>query len=353
MICKPEKHPLYSCPRFKLMHHDQKIEILKSNHICMNCLRPGHFLKNSKSLHRCRTCQKPHHTLLHIDGSSRPSSSQTQPPNSDGKPPIVTSNAATDITRNSLLMTCRVMVKAPDGSTVRARALLDSASSASFVSDRLVKSMCLPRIHQNITISGVAGLTHTSLQSLTNLTIVVPRSNRQFNLNAIVVPRVTCELPAHHVAYKSNWHHLDHLPLGDPDFGQPGQVDLLLGVDFFSEAVLQGRQIGPPGSPIAFETVFGWVLAGPTTKSTPQPTVTSHHTLINTSDDILRRFWEIEETKQHESSLSPEEKSVVQHFKTNHTRAPDGRFIVPLHKRPHAPPLGESRSQAVRRFLAL
>ena len=43
----------------------------------------------------------------------------------------------------------------------------------------------------------------------------------------------------------------------------------------------------------------------------------------------------------------------MQHFEENHSRAPDGWFIVSLPKRQHAKPLGESRSQAVRRFLSL
>lgn len=36
-----------------------------------------------------------------------------------------------------------------------------------------------------------------------------------------------------------------------------------------------------------------------------------------------------------------------------HRRTTDGRFIVPLPKKPHAPSLGESRSHAVWRFLSL
>ena len=53
------------------------------------------------------------------------------------------------------------------------------------------------------------------------------------------------------------------------------------------------------------------------------------------------------------TSLSPEERFVVEHFETNHRRDPDGRFVVPLPKKPDLKPLGESRSQAVRRFLSL
>lgn len=143
------------------------------------------------------------------------------------------------------------------------------------------------------------------------------------------------------------------IPLADPNFGCPGRIDLLLGVDIFTEALLQGRQVGAPGSPAAFETVFGWVLASSTGQSTPESFVTAHHASAASTDDLLRRFWEIEENMKHESNFSPEERSVVRHFQENHRRAVDGRFIVPLPKKPHAPLLGESRSHAVRRFLSL
>ena len=192
-------------------------------------------------------------------------------------------------------MTCRVLVRAPDGSTVKARALLDSASSASFVSERLVKGLCLPQLHQHTTISGVAGLTSSSRQALTNLTISSTQSNSKFDITAIVVPRVTCDLPVQPVPFSSSWTHLDGLPLADPDFGCPGRVDLLLGVDIFTAALLHGRRTGSPGTPAAFETVFGWVLAGSTAHCTPGSIVASHHTFVTTDDDLLRRFWEIEE----------------------------------------------------------
>ena len=362
VVCKTEKHPLYACSWFKLLSHDQKLSTVRTNGLCMNCLKPGHFLKQCKSLHHCKTCQKPHHTLLHVESS--PSSNtpptnpsvphqNTPPTNLPLKVPRVSSNTAAGLTSHSLLMTCRVFIQTPDGSTVSVRALLDSASSASFVSERLVKSLCLPRLHQTTTISGVAGLRRSSLNALTNLSILSSQATRKFNITAIVVPRVTCDLPVHPVSFGSTWNHLKDLPLADPSFGRPGRIDLLLGVDIFTAALLNGRRVGPPGTPTAFETVFGWVLAGSTGQLAPETFVNSHHTLTTSCDDLLRRFWEVEENMKHGSDLSPEERSVVQHFHENHRRAIDGRFIVPLPKKPHAPLLGESRSQAVRRFLSL
>lgn len=53
-------------------------------------------------------------------------------------------NAAVKMKSSSLLMTCCVLVTAPDVSHVEARALLESAS---FVSEHLAQSLCLPHVH--------------------------------------------------------------------------------------------------------------------------------------------------------------------------------------------------------------
>ena len=94
-----------------------------------------------------------------------------------------------------------------------------------------------------------------------------------------MVPHVTCDLPVHPVTFGSTWNHLNDIPLADPHSGCPGRIHLLLGVDVFTQAVLHGRRVGPPGTP-AFKTVFGWVLAGPTSQLTPESFATSRHNLM-------------------------------------------------------------------------
>ena len=354
LLCKTDKHPLYACAKFKSLSHERKLSTLRDNHLCMNCLKPGHFVRECKSLHRCRKCQKPHHTLLHMDAKDTPpreNNSTTSQPTSS----IVT-NLATGIPSHMLLMTCQVLVHGPDGLNMQIRALLDSASSACLISERLTQVLHLPRTLQNVRISGVAGLSQAApLHSIVQLDVSplqVPAD--KLNVSAIVVPRVTCDLPVKPVIPQLSWTHLSDIPLADPDFGSPGRIDLLLGIDVFIASLLHGRRTGPPDSPTAFETKFGWVLAGcvePQDHTCHQ--VTAHHTSIVLGDDILRKFWEIEESPRTTASFSPEERMVVQHFNENHRRTEDGRFIVPLPRKPHAPLLGESRSQAVRRFLAL
>ena len=127
VCCRKEKHPLYTCAKFRALSHDDNT--LKSKGLCLNCLRPGHYVRDCASSHRRKKCHKPHHTLLHVEAKDE-SPVQT--------PPVVTpisSNVTMGIQSNTLLMTCCLMVEAPDGSTTQARAILDSASSASFSSE--------------------------------------------------------------------------------------------------------------------------------------------------------------------------------------------------------------------------
>ena len=263
---------------------------LRSNHLCSNCLRPGHISKDCKSSHRCRVCQKLHHSLLHLDTHE------------DSHSSTVSSNTATGVIPDALLMTFQAFIKAPNGTMVKVRGLLNSASSASFISECLAHSLKLPLSNHQITIAGIAGLlNHSPLRSITTVEISSALlSCNRLTVTAIVSPQVTCNLPIHFVNQKSSWTHLSDLQLADPAYGVPGNIVLLLGVNVYAAVILQGRRAGPTGSPTAFETIFGWVLSGKTTSSTSISThlcVTSNHTstVACSVDDILKKFWEIEE----------------------------------------------------------
>ena len=168
------------CPKFKLMSHDEIVSTLKGNHMCLNCFGRGHGVRQCKSLYKCKKCQKPHHTLLHVDKDIGLSSSVES-----SDPPTAVSHAAVKLRSSSLLMTCTVLVFVHDGSSVEARALIDNASTSSFVSERLAQSLKLRRSHQNISVSGIAGSVHnSSLQSVAQLQIssAYSRNGRKIDL---------------------------------------------------------------------------------------------------------------------------------------------------------------------------
>ena len=240
VACKSGKHPLYYCPKFKSLSHEERRSILKEHSYCLNCLRPGHFVRQCQSNHKCKTCQRPHHSLLHVESPDENPSNEIVASATTTK---LLSHPATSLPRGCLLMTCEVNI---NGSTVKARALLDSASSASFISERLAQSLSLSRSPLSARISGVAGLIHKSpLQSVATFTVSPTRNlSKKFTVTAVVVPRVTCDLPQHPISFDPSWKHLHQLPMADPHFGVPSRIDILLGVDVFVDSLLNGRKVG-------------------------------------------------------------------------------------------------------------
>ncbi len=78
-----------------------------------------------------------------------------------------------------------------------------------------------------------------------------------------------------------------------------------------------------------------------------------HADVFSNANELLRAFWESQETTSSGTSpLTPEEKAVVEHYSFNHKLNETGRYQVALPKRDQPFKLGESRRQAVRRFLA-
>ena len=115
-----------------------------------------------------------------------------------------------------------------------------------------------------------------------------------------------------------------------------------------------GRREGPPGSPSAFETELGWVLAGNVANAQESLVhVASHQVTMQSGDDLLRKFWEIEESPATMTPMSPEERLAVHYFDTQHYLSEDGRFVVPLPVKSEVKLIGESHSTAVRRFLSM
>lgn len=112
----------------------------------------------------------------------------------------------------------------------------------SFVSERVAQALHLRRFSQNINVCGITGLSiEDSNHSLTSFKIAsVYTPYQQLNVSVVVVPRVTCNLPIHPVPLDHEWEHVKGLRLADPEFGKPGKIDLLLGVETFVDIVRHG-----------------------------------------------------------------------------------------------------------------
>ena len=67
------------------------------------------------------------------------------------------------------------------------------------------------------------------------------RESKAIVVEAVVLPKVTTDIPSTSVTFDTKWKHLIKLQLTDTDFGTPGYVNLILGADILSRAVRYGR----------------------------------------------------------------------------------------------------------------
>ena len=75
---------------------------------------------------------------------------------------------------------------------------------------------------------------------------------------------------------------------------------------------------------------------------------------MNDANELFTRFWETEEVSNSPKQVfTPEEEQAQEHFLATHQYlAPQGRYCVTLPRKPDAPSLGNSRPQAVQRYLS-
>lgn len=77
-------------------------------------------------------------------------------------------------------------------------------------------------------------------------------------VQAITASTITDRAPQTLVTL-GKWTHLSNLQLADPQYYEPGPVDLLLGAEILPSVLINGLIAGAPNEPIAMNTIIGWV----------------------------------------------------------------------------------------------
>ena len=171
--------------------------------------------------------------------------------------------------------------------------------------------------------------------------------------------KVTRELPLQGASSVRKLPYLKNLTLADDKFDKPGKIDILLGQNIWKQLFLPEKVVGPENQPDAWHTVFGWTIMGtytPHSHSKQQPAttnVTSSAIISPTTDQILSRFFTVEEPSVYAPAFTPTEQKVEGHFKATHQYLKqEKRYLVRLPKKEVSAMLGESMTQAINRAKA-
>uniref|UniRef100_A0ABD2W636 Peptidase aspartic putative domain-containing protein n=1 Tax=Trichogramma kaykai TaxID=54128 RepID=A0ABD2W636_9HYME len=155
------------------------------------------------------------------------------------------------------------------------------------------------------------------------------------------MPKLSGLLPKHQLK-GVKWTHLEGLELADLVCDTPAAIDCIIGAELYPDYIRAGLRRGPAGSPIAYNTAFGWLITGPTDSPKIKQGVVKSFTLtINHTEslgDELCKFWELEELLSS-PKLTPTEELCEKHFCSTFKRDTTGRYVVrlPFNNQPELP----------------
>lgn len=169
--------------------------------------------------------------------------------------------------------------------------------------------------------------------------------------------KILQNLPTNPIIKSENWRHINKLPLADPEYNIPSNIDILLGGDIWGDIVQTGLRLSKNGSPIAQRTRLRWILKGtilqPTVQSNTRlsclTTITEFDESIN---EQLQQFWLIEEIGEEKASTDEEEKC-EKYYKETTIRNASGKYTVKMPFSNEFPVLGRSRNIAIAQLIGM
>ncbi|XP_043284930.1 uncharacterized protein [Venturia canescens] len=211
--------------------------------------------------------------------------------------------------------------------------LIDTGSEITFITASLVQQLKLHREASVIPIIGIGGTHSGHTRGVVSVKLRSMHSSDIVSIKAHILSKLMPTLPSF-TPPNISLSHLQGLPLADPEFLSPESIDLILGADIYGQLIREQIKRGPQGTPIAQNTVFGWIVLGPMDPS-KQSAGLVHHAAVDHGyqelQDLLTQFWVQEEVSgSGESHLTPDEQECETHFLTTHKRDSDGRYVVRL-----------------------
>lgn len=376
--CKAN-HSVNHCPSFLALPTRQRIDRANELKICRNCLY--HSNQNTcHSRYSCQICGRKHHTLLHLDRfqsngnnntkeqgnnqltAGQLSINQTTPENSSVESAATSAQSTFSCfhvnSQQVILPTAVVQVRGNNKKWYKARILLDSGSHIHLITEAMASKLELSRNAINTKILGINSSTSNS-NSIVKINISSLCNNYRASLSCVTIQKIAENLPLNSFS-KNTLNIPANIRLADENFNTSSAVDILIGASLFYSLLSVGQISLGQNRPILQKTVFGWIVSGDyaAKNTTRYQTIASSNLLLNDNHSLeksVEKFWLMENVypKHENSKLSAEERFCEQHFLETVSQDHNGRFTVSIPFNTKLNTLGESRDQAIDRFLRL
>ncbi|XP_036339791.1 uncharacterized protein LOC118749130 [Rhagoletis pomonella] len=354
-------HTLTHCPKFKALDVTARRSFVKSKKLCYNCLSSSHQFNKCSSSMKCRVCYSPHHTLLHFEPNAKPKDVEKQTVATVDNTitnqkvesqPILSNHSMEKVTIPSQIILPTVLVRVNDqqGTAVNCRMLIDSGSTASFVTEALVQLIGAKRQHARVPITGLSSQSVGITRGRVVLTLHSASNENSFIVEALILQKLTSTLPSHPINLcKQTREQIKQLSLADPTFGIPGPVDMIIGSDQLWK-ILTGEKIQLINETLnAVNSVFGWVITGSCLSEAEYPPHVSGSHALQDVDYLVRSLLEMDNLQSSKSKID-EHDPVEKHFSSTVQRGEDGTYVVKYPFKADMKPIDDTLTQAIARL---
>lgn len=324
LVCSGE-HKLLFCGKFKEMKLTDRVKFVKDKKLCENCLLDNHETAKCRKPTVCTVegCGQKHTRLIHVNKpGGKPVSSQGATV-SEGEN-VVQANTSLVSKKGVNLPVVPVSVN----SRISTGALLDSGSTASFCSKRLVEQLQLKGLSSSLALSTLNGKSEQKTE-LVDLNLVSEDGSKSLWLkNVMAVEQIPVQTGPINV---DSYPHLSDLPL------HQGQgVDVLIGQDNAEALLPLEVRKGERGEPFAVKTLLGWSVNGPGRVLDSFPTSSvSNFVSVETLDRKVDALWDIENERilNEKCPMSSNDRKVLSLWDGN-CKMVDGHFELPIPWKP-------------------
>ncbi|UYV82908.1 hypothetical protein LAZ67_22001344 [Cordylochernes scorpioides] len=194
-----------------------------------------------------------------------------------------------------LLSTALIRVNDLYGNSCMARALVDTGSQRTLITDSLRKTLNLPVNYSDASMYGIGDNCLEKPLGEVDITFSPHYSNMLFTAKALILNKITCNLP-NFVMERSRWPHLVGLRLADPTFDKPAPMIVIIGADIAPSLYTGQVRFQNERGPTACNSKLGWLLLGKIMAQ--QSDGSLHHSVLTfcatSIDNQLRKFWELD-----------------------------------------------------------
>ena len=245
-------HPLFRCTKVT----DPKIrkDLIFKNRLCFICLDNSHIASKCTSNYTCKKCEGRHNISIctkdfkndHQNSNGSQNSQDSQNQNLHQNDNQTTTTFANNVNNILLQTACADIVSIENGCSKKVHILFDSGAQRSYITKELQKSLNLKPLRVERIVLNVFGKEGGEIMNVDVVKLKVETVTDKIFMEALCIPTISARLSNQNSQYvlSQNYPHLQGLSIANSSSKTSFDVDLLVGLDFYSSFITGNVQRG-------------------------------------------------------------------------------------------------------------